>query len=464
MLTLRATRTTTDTGGRVELILSGGALPPQLQGPIFFELSGSDVADFDVLDGFMNGLIHFLMETRQLLHVEGRLSRTYLRSIAEYQRFWSLVRPERCSVVKITADEVVTDSSDQRDLPAVATFSGGLDSAFTVIRHKLKLTGMDTIPLDAVLIIHGFDVLSSDVSGFARLLDRLQPLIEELGLRRYVVRTNLKELALQNWVESYAAQLTSCLHMVGHRHTSAIIASDGYGQSQVFEYGGNPISVPLLTSSRLKFFYDGPSYSRIGKAALLAKYPSFVRTLKFCYEGPDPAENCGHCMKCFLTYTNFRAVGLENPECFDTPVNEEMVGNYTIKNDAELALRYPLLEQLRQRPELAELTARFAEPVVRYEEQVRLREANEFFEDEHSGAPSTAEAETPKAEVVASTADIEDFTTEAETQANLNANLEPDAELINVGDVPEPTAATDLPGPIKSAIQFLQNLKASLRL
>lgn len=377
MLTLRASRKSTDTGGRVELILNGPALPPQLQaGPIFFEISGSGAADIDVLDGFVGGLVHFIMETRQPLHVEGRLTRTCLRNLTEYQRFWSLVQPQRCSAVSITADEIVADRGDTRNLSAVANYSGGVDSAFTIVRHGLKLIGMDTVPIDAVMIVHGFDVPSSNAIVFARLLDRLQPVIEELGLRRYVVRTNLKELALQNWVESYTAQLVSCMHMVGHRHSNALVASDGYAHNPVFQYGGNPITVPLLTSSRLGVFYEGGNYGRTDKVALLAKYPTVMRSLKFCWEGPDPWRNCGRCMKCYMTYMNFRAVGVKNPDCFDTPVNEEMVGDYTIKHDAGLALRYPLLERLWRIPELAELTARFSAPILNYEKQANLRAAS----------------------------------------------------------------------------------------
>jgi hypothetical protein len=60
------------------------------------------------------------MESKQNLHIEGKVSKSCLRSLAEYQRFWSLVRPDRCSVVRITADEVVADRGDRRN--------GGIDS------------------------------------------------------------------------------------------------------------------------------------------------------------------------------------------------------------------------------------------------------------------------------------------------------------------------------------------------
>jgi hypothetical protein len=369
MLALRVIRRSTDTGERVELILNGPAAPPQLRaGPIFFELDTGDATDLSVLDGFVGSIIHCAMGARQPLHVEGRVTRTCLRQLDQYQRFWSLVRPDRYSPVTITADEIVADRGDIRNLPAVAAYSGGVDSSFTVVRHKLKLKGMDSIPLDAVLIVHGFDVLLSDKSGFAGRLDRLQPVVEELGLRRYVVRTNLKELVLQDWMDSYAAQLVGCLHMVSHRHSKALIASDGYAQFPDFNFAGNPISIPLLTTALLKTFYEGAEYGRTDKVALLAKYPTIRRSLKFCWEGPHADRNCGKCRGCVLTYMNFRAIGIEEPDCFDTPVDESIVGNYPVKHVAGLALRYELLERLWAVPELAKLAARFNEPVTRFEQ------------------------------------------------------------------------------------------------
>src|SRR6266849_2158371 len=110
MFTLRAVRKNTDSGDRVYLILNGPSLPPQLQaGPVFFELDGSDATDLSVLDGFVGSIIHCAMESRQPLHVQGKLTRTCLRQLAQYQRFWSLVQPDRYSPVNVTADEIVAD-------------------------------------------------------------------------------------------------------------------------------------------------------------------------------------------------------------------------------------------------------------------------------------------------------------------------------------------------------------------
>src|SRR5262245_2943746 len=374
MLTLRAIRKPTNAGDRIELVLNGPGIAPQLQAaPIFFEVEGSDLTELAVLDGFIGGVLHYLMENQHDLHVEGRLSGSTLRNLSDYQQFWSLLHASRCTPVRISADEIVADRGNDRGLPAVVNFSGGIDSTFTVVRHGLRLCGTETIPPAAALIVHGFDVPLADEAGFRRLLDRLQPILEEVGLPRYVVRTNLKEMALQNWLDSYPAQLVSCLHAVSHLHSTALVASDGYAQSPSFEFGGNPISVPLLSTSRLRVLYDGGQTGRTEKVAQLARYPRVRRSLKFCWQGPDPDRNCGRCPKCLLTYLNFRAVGIEAPECFDVPVSDDAVGTFTIRNRSSLPLGYEVLEHLWKSPSLAGLADRFHSSILRFEEENGLQ-------------------------------------------------------------------------------------------
>jgi hypothetical protein len=394
MLSLRAVRKGDDSAERIELILNGPDLAPQLDlEPIYFELCGSDATDVGVLDGFVGGIIHYLMESRQDLHIEGKVTDTCLRNLTQYQRFWSLIHPTRCSRVRITADEIVPDRGVAQYLPAVANYSGGIDSTFTIARHSLRLCGMDTKPPAAALIVHGFDVPLADKHGFARLLDRLQPVIEEYGLRRYVVRTNLKELALQNWLDSYSAQLVGCLHTVSHRHSVALVASDGYGQSPMFDFGGNAIAVPLLSTSRLKVFYDGACYGRTDKVRLIAKYPKLRRSLKFCWQGPDVDRNCGRCPKCLLTYMNFRAVGIENPECFDAPIADASVASFSLRNETALILAHEVLGHLWKMPKLADLTAQFSAPVLRFEEEARARAIVDGAQGENATPVPPAETE-----------------------------------------------------------------------
>jgi hypothetical protein len=216
-------------------------------------------------------------------------------------------------------------------------------------------------------------VTLSNQTGFAAMLERLRPVIDELGLKRYVVRTNLKELALQDWLDSHCAQLVTCLHTVSHRHSTALVANDGYAQFPLFDYSGNPVTVPLLTTSRLKVLLDGGHHGRTDKVRLLAQYPTVRRSLKFCWEGAEVDRNCGRCPKCLLTYMNFRAVGVEEPDCFDTPISPELVETFAIRSTAAFVLGYEALQHLWKIPNASDVTARFSAPILRFDEESMQR-------------------------------------------------------------------------------------------
>jgi hypothetical protein len=59
-------------------------------------------------------------------------------------------------------------------------------------------------------------------------------------------------MGVQRRGDSYSAQLVACLHTVSHRHSTALLASDGYGQMPVFEYGENAVDTARTASAKLR--------------------------------------------------------------------------------------------------------------------------------------------------------------------------------------------------------------------
>ena len=353
---------------RVELLLTGPSVPERLSAdPVFFELHGAS-PDLVLLDGMVQAIVHFAMTRREPVHVSGRVSQRALRNLRDYQTFWHLMRPERYSVVDITADEIVSDWWEgRRPESAVAAYSGGVDSTFTLIRHRHKLAGIGSFPLDAVMLVQGFDVRLNDAAGFDRLRARLQPVISELGLPLYIVRTNIKEIDIQDWGESFAALLACCLNLTSHRHSIALLSSDGFDESYIMPWGGNGISVPLLTSGRMRLVFDAPEVGRTEKIALLSGSRTARRALRVCWEGADAGANCGCCEKCVRTYVNFRAVGVADPECFDTPLSDDALDTVEIKNAREESFMREVARAMMGKAELSDLASKIEHQLARYD-------------------------------------------------------------------------------------------------
>jgi hypothetical protein len=69
----------------------------------------------------------------------------------------------------------------------------------------------------ASLMVHGFDVPLNQPEQFDALIERTRPLLRELNMQIKTVRTNLKELGLQDWEDSFLSQLYGAGHAGAER-------------------------------------------------------------------------------------------------------------------------------------------------------------------------------------------------------------------------------------------------------
>jgi hypothetical protein len=65
-----------------------------------------------------------------------------------------------------------------------------------------------------VMLVHGFDVPTDHADEFRMLVERVRPFLLRLDLRLRVVPTNIAELRLQNWHDSFLAQLSCAVYTI----------------------------------------------------------------------------------------------------------------------------------------------------------------------------------------------------------------------------------------------------------
>lgn len=302
---------------------------------IFFEMNGSKtLPEPSTLDGFLFGILAFAMRLGQDVHILGNITRTGLRNAYEFQDAWSAWKPQVYKKVSISADRIVEPMPDKDE--AITAFSGGIDSLFTALRHSKKLLGEASYPLKGkALLVHGFDVPLSEPAQFEALQKRTAPLREELGFELITIRTNLREINLQEWEDTFAAQLACCMHNYAHDCSYALIGSSEPYNHLIIPWGSSPVTDHLLSSSNFKIVHDGAGFSRTEKVELVAKYPNAAAVAKVCWEGKETYKNCGHCEKCVRTLINFKAVGVDTPTCFENRLHTSMIRGMDIRNDAQ---------------------------------------------------------------------------------------------------------------------------------
>ncbi len=289
-----------------------------------------------VLDGFVFGVIFIAMQLGRPVKVHGSLSRTACFNLAEFQSAWTCWRPEKYQRVDIVPDQIADIHPLQHPPRAISAFSGGVDGTFTAIRHRHKLLGNGSYPLTDVLLVHGFDVPLAKPQAFDLLVQRIRPLIDELGLGMKMIRTNLKEASGQYWEDSFGVQLAACLHNYGHDFRYALMGSGEPYSNIFYPWGSTPATDYLMSGDQTQLVLDGSAYTRTEKIELLRNHPTALRTLKVCWEGSNEERNCGVCEKCTRTKLNLMAVGVPNAPCFDEPLDTNQILNIRLINDAQL--------------------------------------------------------------------------------------------------------------------------------
>ncbi len=66
---------------------------------------------------------------------------------------------------------------------AIAAFSGGVDSTYTIWRHTMGGAERLTRKIEAGLLVHGFDIPLEQVQQFERCFNRRQKNVEQCGYR-----------------------------------------------------------------------------------------------------------------------------------------------------------------------------------------------------------------------------------------------------------------------------------------
>lgn len=313
------------------------------------------------LDAYMFAFVVFAMQRADRLIVEGPLTARALRNVETFAEAWRAWHPGRFGVPQVDAERVISDDDVnlerarlQRGGRAVSTFSGGVDSIFTALRHAPSAHAPSRHRVTDVVIVHGFDVPVDRAAEFEQMIRRVEPLLNSLDLHHRVVRTDVRRRLQQTWEaqpweESFGAQLAGVLHQFSDTFEFGLIASGQPVSAVQTAWGSTPMTDPLLSGGLLDVVNDGAGYTRIEKVARVAQHEVATRTVRVCWEGSDLGRNCGACEKCVRTRLNFAAVGHPDPACFDTPLDVHLIKRLRPRSQPQYAELRRLIEYADQR-------------------------------------------------------------------------------------------------------------------
>jgi hypothetical protein len=276
---------------------------------LYYEIESAHLPDASELaDPFVLALLFPAMRRGLPLRIEGPVSRSLLANLEYLMGIWALWRPGCYRPVELQAAQEVESAPAEGD-GAVALFSGGLDSAFSVLRHHRRLAGRRNRNIEVGVFVHGAE-FPPDHANAARFTEACRRMLGSLAIETCVVRTNVREFQNTRWEDCHGAALTSCLHWFANSHRYGIIGATVMADLLNI-WGSHPLTDRHLGSDRFEIQDDGALVSRVEKADLVRTWPEAMDELRVCYHRDLETLNCGSCRKCIYTKLAFMACGGE---------------------------------------------------------------------------------------------------------------------------------------------------------
>ncbi len=338
----------------------------------------------DATGAFAVALLPLAMSTGEPLTVRGALSPRLAAGMRTYQRLQAAWKPDLFSEVEVRCDGVVRRDGAGAPAGVGMSFSGGVDSFYTLMTHLPESEPYPASRVSHCLMIDGFDG-DSDPSrtGWFRRIQRLyEPVMAARGVELIAVRTNLLEI-LGPVVrgQSFAAFLTAPALALegllarfyipsGHKVTTLGLCRDG--SHQMLDH--------LLSTETMETSHEDAHLTRFEKTVALARWPETYDRLRVCYgatgvqEGRDAVANCCACEKCLRTMVTLHVAGtLERFTCFPRPLTARAMRNIPFIDEARAAFGREIAEfaaragrrDVARRLHISLLKSRLLHPAVR---------------------------------------------------------------------------------------------------
>jgi len=312
---------------------------------VWYRLPAGAVASAN--ETFLASALLPAMRKARPLQIEGPVSPRLLGNvpiIQEIFRTWDF-RFQRIAI-EATPQEIASFNPSQ---DVGCFFTGGLDSFYTVLKHKNEITHL--------VFVHGFDVPLDDFPLRARVSRSLREAAAKLQKPLIEVETNLRELSdsYVTWDFYHGAALASVGLLLSPRFRRMYIAASR-SYADLIPLGSHPLLDPLWSTERTEIVHDGSEATRVEKAAAIASDDTAVRYLRVCWENRGGAYNCGQCEKCLRTMACLRTVGvLQRCPAFERPLDLEALAAVEVKEiyRAHLERNLEVLERSGADPELA---------------------------------------------------------------------------------------------------------------
>lgn len=278
------------------------------------------------IDPFAVAMYQLAMYLGEDLEVRGALSPRLMYGLEEAARIFHLWKPRHFKQVAVRTEGFAPAESSEG--LAVAAFSGGLDSFYTLRTSRLESGAIPGMAISHGLFIHGMDIRLARQDYYAPLFARYAALFQELGLTLLTARTNVRDFlgGDADWEFTHGSALIATAHCFAPLFGKFYVPS-----SRPIDYlkpwGSHPLADVLLSSEELEILHHCNDLNRHKKLVALLDWPPVWAHLRVCWaDNAAGLVNCCACPACLRTMADVQALGVrERFTTFEKPLNRKLL-------------------------------------------------------------------------------------------------------------------------------------------
>jgi len=269
------------------------------------------------VNGFAAALLPLAMILGEDLYMEGVLSPRLLCGMEEYQRIQCAWNPSPFLPVSLEPEILQPTIADSGGGGVGCSFSGGVDSAYTLWRH---LPENERNPSYRISHCHMINFLRGDSdldnSGrFSRIEQAMRPMMDRIGTQLIVCRTNYMAFSdLKILKQSFAAMVTAPALVLGGLFSTFYVPSSHRFDDFIRE-GSHLMLDHLIATETMETIHEGSHLKRTEKTEAISRWGETYSTLSVCFSetGYDretnSVQNCCRCEKCIRTMKTLELYG-----------------------------------------------------------------------------------------------------------------------------------------------------------
>lgn len=293
-------------------------------------------------DAFLVPALLAGMHFKETIEVRGPVSPRLVYNLDEYQFLLHMRFPDYLNQVEIKYNQIKPLTLSPEGVGT--TFSGGVDSLFTLWKHLPQNQSNPDYQVTHVIFIKGFDIVHAEKEEYWMMYDQYASRLNKIGIQLIPLETNSRSIRHMFLPESFFFGPTICgvgLAVSGLLKRFYVPSSWDYHHLKKVAYSTDAWVDRLTSTDTMNVIHFGATHRRIDKVAEIADWELAQEILWVCLEHKFEGTkwNCSRCEKCVRTMIPLYALGkLDQFITFAKPFKENRDGlwwmrKFSLKTD-----------------------------------------------------------------------------------------------------------------------------------